>query len=448
MQRAGTGLTRHSSSEQPKPKPLWLYAAIALVAVLLAVVAYVVISPSGNDEIVYCSGKDVSGAEYRSVRNFNNSSDSGGSTAALVDDFSSSETADSQRQEYLRRLNAGECDVVYLDVIYMTEFASKKLLRDMTSYFDRHSPDTFDDRLMQTVTYRGRYWGVPKQLDGGVIFYRGGPAPATWREILERSAAAGGTLPGLRVQLDGYEGLTVVFLELAYAAGAQDIVSKDRKTARLYQPGTLAALDFMNEAIQRRAVPPSVTRQGDAGSLYAFSTGRARFLRSWPYVESLFQPQAERAYAHGSTTASARFRIARHHNVIPLPPWTRGGSPVGILGGHDLVIPRSAKNPAGARRLIDFLTTREQVLRDAETASQAPVLRELWPVREVEDDPALSAVNDMVLRLRPLLPNYAEISRDIYTTLRRVLRTHPSAQTLDNALRHLDADVQAVLDRA
>jgi len=406
--------------------------------------------PSGS--VVYCSGADVSGSQQRSVEDFNSSRDSANSKARLVDDFDGAETADQQRLEYIRRTKAGECDVVYLDVIYMSEFASEQRLLDMTSYLQqRDASETFDARMMQTVAFDEKSWGIPKQLDGGVIYFRtdgerGTVAPASWQELLARAVPEPGERAGLRFQLDAYEGLTVVFLELAYAAGAEPIVSEDGKRANIDQPATLKALRFLREALQRRAVPDAVTRQGDAGSFYAFSSGRARFLRSWPYVESQLQTAARSAASGGSITAAARQRTADNHAVVALPPWRVGDQRVGILGGHNLVIPRTAKNPRAALHLVDFLTSKQQIRRDAVTASLAPVMPALWNDRGVRANRALRAVNDLELKLRPNIANYAAVSNAIYTTLRRVLSNRVSDAGLSSALEDIEGEVQSALD--
>jgi ABC-type glycerol-3-phosphate transport system substrate-binding protein len=440
---------RHSPVQQPRPVSPRVYGLGALVLVLLAAGSWLVfMGPAHTREIVYCSGEDVSGSQHRSVADFNRSPKHGGSKARLVDDFGQAKTADGQRQEYLRRLPAGECDVVYLDVIYMPEFASKNLLRDMTSYVDgRGGTETFDAGMMKTVTYHGKRWGVPKQLDAGVLFFRadsGGP-PTSWQQVLQEAVPRPGHPPGLRLQLDGYEGLTVVFLELAYAAGAKPIVSEDGKRANLDQDETFAALNFLRQAIKRGAVPHTVTTLGDEGSFDVFSRGRAKFLRSWPYIESRFRREAAAAEARGSNTAAARYVTASHHGVVSLPPWKPGGPTVGILGGHNLVIPRSARNPEGAMDLVDFLTSPDQVLEDARTASLAPALTELSNDERVGDNPALGAVQDDVLELRPMIPQYHLVSREIYTTLRRVLRTDRSPQGLREELHELNRRVQDLL---
>ena len=433
--------------DQPQPQHRWIYAGAALLVVALALGGWLLLKPGPT--ITYCSGKDVSTTQSRSVDDFNGSDAAEGAKAKLVDDFESAETADVQRAEYFDRIDKGECDVVYLDVAYTPEFASKGLLRDMTSYMTKaNRADSFDDRMIATATLDDKIWGVPKQLDGGVLFYRKdeGTAPATWREVLERSIPHGDEKPGLRFQLDAYEGLTVVFLELAYAAGAKSIVSGDGHTARIDQPGTRAALEFMGEVLRRRAAPRTVLKTGDAGSFYNFSIGRAKFLRSWPYVEKRFLAAAKRAQQEPSNSADARFTTARNLGVAPLPAWTAGGDKVGILGGHNLVIPATSKHPEEAMRLVEFLTSSQQILTDAKAASLFPVLKRLDSNPDVQADPALSAVDELRLEPRPIIPEYADVSREIYTSLRRVLQNGKPADQLPRALRQIEDRVQDILD--
>ncbi len=434
---------------------------LALLAAAVATVVLVVVLGASNGavdpawldddpsgEIVYCSGEDVSLSQGRSVDDFNRRGEGGKARAKLLDDISPK--ADGQRAEYLKRIRSGGCDVVYLDVIYTPEFAARGLLYDMTSYLRRDDlASSFHPRMMKTVGYGGKLWGVPKQLDGGLLYYRRdrGQPPRTWRTLAAAAQSGPDEPPRLRLQLDAYEGLTVSFLELAYAAGADPIVSDDGKRANVDQPGTLEALQFMQSAIRQRAIPEAVTRQGDRGSLWAFSVGRASFLRAWPYVEARLRADAQSAEQEHNGTARARRNAADNLGVVSLPAWTPGGRHIGILGGHNLVIPRTAKNPEGALHLIRFLTSEDQVLRDAREASLPPVLPALWDDTDVRASPALNAVEDEDLRLRPPITSYWRVSRVIYTALRRVLRNGQSAATLPAELHDIQVDVQSELDR-
>jgi trehalose/maltose transport system substrate-binding protein len=464
MQDQDTPAVTRGPYDPPPKRDLPVYAipaAIALGVIVLVVVVLVLVLGGNDDDgvaspgwlddapsgdVVYCSGEDVSLSQQRSVQDFNRSSASGTAHARLVE---VSPKANRQREEYLDLTASSKCDVVYLDVIYSAEFAARNLLYDMTDYLAAdHLGAKLDSRMMKTVVYDKRGWGVPKQLDGGVLYHRRDlfDTPRTWRRLIAAAKPDPGELPRLRLQLDAFEGLTVIFLEIAYAAGAEPIVSDDGRTAHVDQPGALKALELLQSAIRRGSVPPEVLEQGDIGSRWAFSVGRAAFLRGWPYVASRLRVDAEQATRHHNSSAPQRRTTAANLGVSALPTWKLGGEHVGILGGHNLVIPRNARNPKGALHLVDFLLSEGQVLADAKLASQAPVRSDLWDRAGVRNNPALSAVRDERLVPRPILTNYWRVSQQIYETLRRVLKTGQTTDTLQPALRQLQADVQAVLD--
>jgi multiple sugar transport system substrate-binding protein len=382
-----------------------------------------------NGPVRYCSGEDVSRTQLRSVHDFQRSRASGSATATLNDDFSAD--ADTQHERYLDAVRSGSCDVVYLDVAYVPEFAAEGLLYDMTPYLhDENRQARFDDKMLQTVAYGGRQWGVPKQLDGGVLFYRNDSAerPETWEDVFEHAVPGDDReKPGLRLTLDGYEGLTVTLLELVYAAGGDPIVSQDG-VAHIKQAKMLEVLEKLRDAIDDRALPPeAVTKQKERGTLGVFRFGNAKFMRNWVYADALVRKTTTRA------------------TVRSLPPWTAGRSSIGVLGGHDLVIPRSAKNPAAALHLIRFLTTPEQLERDAREGDLAP------PVQRWEDNPAVTqsrALSELAktdLIPRPIIPQYYEISRVISTEVSKRLKfgndPPPSRKTLNELLATIQAKV-------
>ena len=65
-------------------------------------------------------------------------------------------------------------------------------------------------------------------------------------------------------------------------------------------------------------------------------------MRNWPY-----------AYAIG---AARRRKVKGKFDVVPYPPFEGGARPR-ILGGLNLVISVYSKNPGGALKFVDFVTT-------------------------------------------------------------------------------------------
>jgi ABC-type glycerol-3-phosphate transport system substrate-binding protein len=400
----------------------------------------------------FCSGKDLSATQLRT-----------GSTAGMhqraVDDYTSSfpgakaifvpnsTVANRQREYYLRLIKHGskECDVIFLDVIYMAEFADKGLLYDMTPYLDADQRRAdFDDQMMKTVTHDEKLWGVPKQLDAGVLFYRKDRArmPTSWQDVYGQAKPEGSAgLPGLRLQRETNEGLTVVFLELAYAASdGRPIISEDGTTANIDEPEVLDALMFMRRAVRDGVIP--ATEPGNEGSLDVYERGRASFLRGWPFVAARIQDDANRI----GSARPIRRETARETRLVSLPPWRSGGRSIGVLGGHDLVIPRSAGNPSGALHFIDYLTSDEQVRKDERLAAQFPVLKSV-----AEDESSLTnkvlvnAIRQTDVIPRPSIPNYFEVSTIIAQGVQDALKGPADEASVHETLRRMDQQVQRVL---
>jgi len=392
------------------------------------------LSQPSSGEVRYCTGEDISRSQRRSVDDFNARS-RGGPRAVLVETTS---TADAAHDEFLQILSDEEqdqCDVVYLDLIYMPEFAKKRLLYDMSPYLledDRIA--RFNEDMAATVRYEEKLWGVPKQLDAGVLFMRTDKdlrEPRSWGDLFEQSRPQRpGELPRLRFQAAGYEGLTVVFLELAYSAGAEPIISADGKRANIAQEPAIEALEAMRHAIGR-SLPKEAINQADKGSLSVFEYGRALFMRSWPFAAARIHADAERAERRGRADAGIRRRTAENFKVVPLPPWEPGGEHVGILGGHDLVIAANAQNPRGALRLVEFLTSFAQVRQDARQFAQFPVLQSVASDPDVTNE-TLPAIRRTRVEPRPVIANYAEISKIISAGLNEALQQgEPIRKTLN-----------------
>ncbi len=402
--------------------------------------------------VQYCAGKDVSAADLqgglkkgvhqRGVEDYRTRFS--GTDAQFSDD---SAVANNQREYYLKLIerDSPACDVIFLDVIYMAEFVEKGLLYDMTPYLaaDGRRED-FDEQMIKTVTRSDRLWGVPKQLDAGVMFYRRDRArkPDSWQDVYDQAAGQGfAGRGGLRLQRGTNEGLTVVFLELAYAAGdGRPIISADGKTAHLLEPAVIDALTFLRNAIRDRVIPS--TEPGNEGSLDVYERGRASFLRGWPFAAARIQDDADRK----GNDRAARRETARQTGIASLPPWRAGGTSYGVLGGHNLVIPRSAPNPSGALHFIDYLTGDEQVRKDERLAAQYPVLNSIADDDSTLTNKALvSAIRETEVIPRPPIPKYAEVSEVIARGVQDALDGPANRASIRSTLKQMDEDVQRIL---
>ncbi len=381
---------------------------------------------AAKGNVTYCTGKDTSGAQKESVKLFNEKYASQGLKAKLLE---FPESADEQRNQFIQRQEAksGECDIFYSDVIWTAEFASQKWLMDMTEYVNSRKGE-FIPSTLETIKFDGeKYWGAPKQTDAAFIYYRTDQVdgvPATWQGVYEEAAKN----DGIVYQGAAYEGLTVDFLEIAFAAGGK-VLSDDGKKSEISSPANVKALQFMVDGIKNGAAPKAVTTYMEEPARRAFEAGRATFMRNWPY-----------AYALGEKADKVKGKF----KVAPFPEF-EGGGKAGILGGHNLVISAFSKNPEGAVALIDYLTAPEAIKRDAAEYSLAPVLTETYEDADVKkalpfSDELQQAVAQA--KSRPISPVYTQISSAIYKNVNTALS---GQQSPDAALKKADEEITKAL---
>jgi multiple sugar transport system substrate-binding protein len=375
-------------------------------------------------EVTYCTGKDTSGAQKESVKLFNEENKANGLSAKLLE---FPESADEQRNQFVQRQEAGsgECDIFYADVIWTAEFASQDWLYDVTPYIEARK-DEFIPATFDTATYEGKTWAVPKQSDAAFLYYRTDQVdsvPATWQEVYDLAAQN----DGIVYQGAAYEGLTVDFLEIAFAAGGR-VLSDDGKTAEFDNPENLKALQFMVDGINNGAAKKAVTTYMEEQARRAFEAGRATFMRNWPY-----------AFATAKANKNApKFEVAAF-------PEFEGGGKAGILGGHNLVISAFSDNPGGSLALIDYLTNEESIKRDATDFSLAPVLEATYDDPDVQKAlPFAPELKQAIAQAksRPVSPVYTQISQAIYKNVNAALSGQVSPE---EALKTGQSEIEQAL---
>jgi multiple sugar transport system substrate-binding protein len=384
-------------------------------------------SQNAKGTVTYCTGKDTSGAQKLSVKQFNAKYGGQGLTAKLLE-FPTS--ADEQRNQFVQRQEAksGECDIFFSDVVWTAEFANQKWLMDMSNYVKGRASE-FIASTLQTIKYAGTYWGVPQATDAGFIYYRSDKVsgvPATWQELYAKAKAGGGIV----YQGFPYEGLTCNYLELAYAAGGQ-VLSSDGKKSAINSPENLKALKLMVGGIKNNSAPKAVVTYMEEESRRAFENGKPTFMRNWPY-----------AYSLGNLKGS---KVAGKFKVAPFPQF-EGAGKAGILGGHNLVISAYSKNPKGSMKLIDFLSSPQIEQQDASKPySLAPVLKATYDQASVKANLPFAAQLKQAVeqaKPRPVSPVYTQISQAIYKNVNQALSGQVSPQ---DALKKADDQITSAL---
>jgi multiple sugar transport system substrate-binding protein len=388
-----------------------------------------VIDPASMDgakgEVTFCLGKDTSGDKTALNKKFNE--ENPGITGKLLE-FSTS--ADEQRAQFVQRQEAksGECDVFYSDVIWTAEFASQKWVYDMTPYVKERQDEVIPATL-ESVNFDGKFWGMPQQTDAAFLYYRTDQVkeePATWQEVYEIANEN----DGIVYQGAPYEGLTVDFLELAFAAGGR-VLSDDGKTAEIDSPENVKALQFMVDGVKNGTAARGVTTYMEEESRRYWESGKATFMRNWPYAFALGQKKG--------TEVAGKFK------VMPFPEF-EGGGRAGILGGHNLVISVFSDNPGAALKYVDFLTQEEQQIIEFRDFTLAPTLASVYDNAQVKKKyPFAPQLKEAVsqAKVRPVSPVYPQISQAIYKNVNEALagRTSP-----EDALKKAQTEMQSALE--
>jgi multiple sugar transport system substrate-binding protein len=380
---------------------------------------------SASGDVTVCMGKDTSGDITEAVKEFN--AQGNGVTVNLLE-FSTS--ADEQRTQFVQRQEAksGECDVFSSDVIWTAEFASQKWLLDMTPYIESRKGD-FIEATLETVTYDGKMWGVPQQTDAAFLYYRTDQVkdePATWQDVYD----VAGQNDGIVYQGAPYEGLTCDFLEIAFAAGGQ-VLSEDGKEALIDSPENVKALQFMVDGVKNGVAANGVTTYMEEESRRYWESGKATFMRNWPYAYALGQKKG--------TAVSGKF------NVMPFPEFEGAGT-AGILGGHNQVVSVYSDNPGGALKWIDYVTGPESQKRQLLEYSQSSTLTATYDDEAIQKKYKFAnQLRDAIsqAKSRPVSPVYPQISQAIYKNVNEALAGRVSPE---DALKNAQSQMQQALE--
>lgn len=312
-------------------------------------------------------------------------------------------------------------DIVYCDAIWIAKFAAAGWLRDLT---DRISAEDLRDFLpaeLKAGSYKGRLYRIPAFTDAGLLYYRKdllSEPPQTFDELVQRARELQtGERWGFLWQGKQYEGLVTVFLEVLWGFGGDWI---DPETRQVHVDGreALQALNFLKDTIGTLS-PPAVTSYIEEDTRILFQSGRAVFLRNWPYVWSLMQ----------SSNAPVKDKTA-FTSMVHQP----GHSGAATLGGWGFAISRFCPDPAKAWEFLKYMTRPGQLTRVQRKMGRIPSRRSLMPAE-------LLPVFEKA-RSRPSIPEYAQASDILQRWLSAALTGRIPCE---DALREAARETRALL---
>ena len=335
----------------------------------------------------------VSGAIGRDIEtlrdNLDRFEEMTGHTVSIVEMPSSTTDQFAQYRLWLSA-GAGDIDVYRTDIVWAPQLADHLL--DLGEKGREAAKEHFPS-IIESQTVDGRLIALPFYADAPALYYRtdlleeyGLAVPDTWAAleqaamtIQEGQRAKGESdFHGFVFQGAAYEGLTCDALEWVASHGGGGIVEADG-TISINNPEAAAAIDMAAGWIGTIA-PEGVLGYKEEESRGVWQTGKAAFMRNWPY-----------AYALGQGEDSAvRDRFA----VAPLP--SGGARSAATLGGWNLAVSKYTDEPEAAIELVLFLTGVEAQKLRAVRNSSLPTRPALY------DDPEVAAA-------QPIIPEWKEI---------------------------------------
>ncbi|OPY65408.1 MAG: putative ABC transporter-binding protein precursor [Syntrophorhabdaceae bacterium PtaU1.Bin034] len=347
-------------------------------------------------------------------------------------------STDEQHQFYVINLEGAsrDFDVLSLDVIWVPEFARAGWLMDLTHLLPESGKRDFFPGLMEAATFKGEVYAIPWYIDAGVLFYRtdllakhGIAVPRSWGDLASAAqyiASRERGIHGFVWQGKQYEGLVCNMLEYLWSNGGS--VLHNGKPV-IDSQANRQALAFTRNLIVTRASPSLVTTATEETTREIFGSGRAVFMRNWPYAWNIFQREG----------SPVRGRVA----VTELPSFP-GHSPAPALGGWQLGINRHSRNREAAARLVKFLTSVRVQKELALNVGYQPVRRSLYEDAEFKEKlPFVAGLYTVFTeaRPRPVTPYYMMITQvlqsEFSATISGIRTPEAALASADRQIRHV-----------
>ncbi|SIO89710.1 ABC transporter substrate-binding protein [Nocardiopsis sp. JB363] len=353
-----------------------------------------------------------------------------------VEVFFLAPTADEQRQAMFQDLQAqaGEFDVLGLDVIWTGEFADfgyVESLEDMRGDIEDVSlPGAIDSSQWKQELY-----ALPYSSNGAFLYYRTDlidEPPTTWDELYETGMEAAeeeGISPFVG-QGDQYEGFVVTYLEMFWSAGGELFDESQENSTFLEGDAAQTALDFMVEGQENGFFAEGFDSMVEDDARALFQSGEAVYMRNWPYAVPLLEGEEDEESA-----------VAGDFAVAPLPTFTGEGS-TSALGGLNNAVSSLSENKELASEFVLWAATDPEAQAILADNSLPPTMLSAY---EEADDPNFEMLGDILAEAhaRPPVPGYNSLSLEIQDNL------HPAflgQEDADSALQAVDTAADDSLD--
>lgn len=312
---------------------------------------------------------------------------------------------------YLQLLAAGssDIDVFVMDTTWPGILSGFFL--ELNESFPTDLRQEYFPAFIDNNTIANKFIAVPWWIDVGLLYYRtdllkkyNRPVPKTWDELTETAQIiqdgerkkGQSDLWGYVFQGRAYEGLTCNALEWIASYNGGTIVDHDGKVS-INNPNAIKALSRAQTWIGKIS-PKGVLNYGEEEARGVFQTGKAVFLRNWPYIIRLGNSPDSPIRGKFSFTALPRGN----------PTDESEGKHVATLGGWSLGVSKFSKHPKEAIELIRYLTGPAEQKRRAKIGGFYPTLTKLYQDPQIQNE--FPKVQDLFAILKQAVPRPSQIT--------------------------------------
>ncbi|MGP4075861.1 ABC transporter substrate-binding protein [Halobacillus sp. K22] len=346
-----------------------------------------------------------------------------------------------QHDQYVTTLSgrSAEIDVFDADVVWPAEFAQAGYVMGLDRFIEE---DNFDmnkyfEGTVDSVTFNGRTWAIPKFTDAGLLFYRDDivdEPPETWDELSDMAGnlqGEAGTNFGYVMQANQYEGIVVNAIEFIHAYGGE--VINDVGEVVVDSPEAIEGIRKMTEIAQSNYVPNNILNFTELETETAFIQGNTVFARNWPYLQA-------------SSANEEKSDVAGDVGFSLLPKGDEQSA--STLGGWVTMINKYTEHPEAAWEFVKFMTSEEGQKISATAGGVAPTIKSLYDDEAVKEASPVFANEAFVETLqnavpRPVTPNYPKITDIIQIEISKALAGDVSPE---QAAQNLQREIESVVN--
>jgi len=285
-------------------------------------------------------------------------------------------------------------DVFQIDVVWPGTLANYFL--DLNQFVAPDNVDDYFPTLIANNTVDGKLVAIPWFVDAGLLYYRKDlldkyqlKVPETWADLeaaAKKVMAGESGIQGYVFQGKAYEGLTCNAMEWITSNGGGTLLDNAGQ-ATFNNPQAAKAIDRAKSWIGTIS-PQGVLSYDEEAARGAFQSGKAVFMRNWPYAWALLN--------------AADSPVKGKVGVAPLPAGDGDGAKhAGALGGQSLAVSKYSAHPKEAVDLVLYLTGKDEEKRRALKGSFNPSLKSVYGEPELKNDPFFSHFADILDGLTP-----------------------------------------------